>query len=187
MQKTLLHCALFISILIFGCSQDVTTVTIVRNPLIKFEYNANKTWTSGDYTLANMARVIGYPADTTQPGQLYNRLTLQTSGKDGQGDDLQFIVSFDVIDPVQLVGTYTSAYTTQRGLAQVQLYNLTNSNNLVAYDLCSSATSAALFQVQKQNPNERLITGIFQMTLCNARDTTRKITITNGTFKDIRY
>ena len=160
---------------------------IIRNPLVKFEYNNNVSWRSSSQSLTNMSRVVVYPADTTQPGQLYNRLTLQASGRDGNGNDLQFIINFDVIDPAQLTGTYTNVYTNQRGLAQVQLYNLSNSSNLVAYSLCGGNVSQAIVQVQKQNTTERLVTGNFQMTLCNARDTANKINIINGTFTDIRY
>lgn len=128
-----------------------------------------------------------YPDDPTLPGQLYNRLTLQASGSDEAGHDLQLIISFDVADATNLVGNYTPAYTPERGLAQAQLFDLTNSSELASYNLCEDNLATASFQVQKQKLDEHLISGIFQMTLCDTRDSTIKINITNGIITDIKY
>jgi hypothetical protein len=179
---------LLFCICLAGCTKDVTTVEVVRNPLIKFNIDsANASWQSSNYTFSSISKVVVYPQDTTKPGQLYNRITFQSSGKDNSGNTLQLIVAFDAVDLTQLSGVYTSSYTTQRGLAQVQLYNLTNSSNLAAYSLCDQSISNAEFQIEKQDPDEQLITGSFHMTLCGARDSTNKINITNGIFTDLTY
>ncbi len=88
---------------------------------------------------------------------------------------------------MQLVGTYTPLHNLQRGLAQVQLFDLTNGNDLMAYELCNDVVPGSIFQVQKLSQAEQIMTGNFQFTLCNVRDTTQKITLTNGTFTDIKY
>ncbi len=178
---------LFIIFIFQGCSPEVTTVQVVRNPLIKFDFGNGNTWKSSSYDIFNTSRVVVYPQDTSKPGQLYNRFNLQASAKDDKGNDYQLTISFDSNEPDVLVGTYTPSYTTQHGLAQVQLYNLTNTNSLVAYNLCKPQVAQAIFQVTKQHPEEKLISGSFQMTLCNARDTTQKIIIRNGIFTDLRY
>jgi len=91
------------------------------------------------------------------------------------------------VDVSHLIGIYSPVYSTERGLADVRLFNLTNSNDLSAFNLCDFNISNATFQIQKQDITEQLIKGVFQMTLCDARDSTKKINIINGTLTDIHY
>lgn len=188
MMKMITGAVLLFCICLAGCTKDVTTVQVVRNPLITFEFGGgSSSWQSTTYTFTKISKVVVYPQDSTKPGQLYNRVTFQSSGKDNSGNTLQLIIAFDAVDMTQLPGVYNSSYTTQRGLAQVQLYNLTDNSNLAAYNLCDQTISNATFQIEKQKPDERLITGTFHMTLCDARDSTKKIDITNGVFTDVTY
>ena len=188
MIKPITSAFLLLLIFLAGCTKDVTTVQVVRNPSIKFDLDsANTSWQSSTYAFTSISKVVVYPQDTTKPGQLYNRVTFQASGKDNLGNILQLIVAFDAVDMTQLTGVYNSSYTTQRGLAQVQLYNLTDNSNLAAYSLCDQTISNADFQIEKQKPDEKLITGSFHMTLCDARDSTKKINITSGIFTDLTY
>ena len=166
-----------------ACSPD-TTVQIQRHPLIKFTYQS-ASWKADNYFFVGPVKVVAYPANTSQPGKLYNRFTLQAYGKDDQGNNLQLNILFDAADATQLTGTYRIAYTADKGLPQVQLFNLDN-NNLAAYELCHN-DSTALLQIQRQSQTEQLVSGSFQMTLCNIRDTTQKINITNGILTDIHY
>ena len=182
MKKKLLP--LFGILFLFSACSPDTTVQIVRHPLIKFSYNSTS-WQADNYFFVGPSQVVAYPANTTQPGKLYNRFTLQAYGKDEQGNDLQLNILFDVADATQLIGTYSPVYTSDRGLPQVQLFNLDN-NNLAAYELCANDSTAVL-QIKRQSEKERLISGNFQMTLCNIRDTTQKINITNGILTDIHY
>lgn len=188
MIKAITGAVLLFCLCLAGCTKDVTTVQVVRNPLIKFDFGGgNASWQSSTYTFSSISKVVVYPQDSTQPGQLYNRITFQSSGKDNSGNMLQLIIAFDAVDLNQLTGVYNSSYTIQRGLAQVQLYNLTDNSNLAAYSLCDKTISNAQFQIEKQKPDEKLITGTFHMTLCDARDSTKKIDITNGIFTDVTY
>lgn len=180
-QKWLL---LFCTVFFFSACSPDTTVQIERHPLIKFIYQST-TWKADNYFFVGPAKVVAYPANTSQPGQLYNRYTLQAYGKDDQGNNLQLNIFFDAADAEQLIGTYRMRYSTNKGLPQVQLFNLDN-NNLAAYELCSNDTTAEL-HIQRQSQKERLVSGTFQMTLCNIRDTTQKISITNGILTDIHY
>ena len=182
MQQKLL-CLLSIICLFSACSQD-TTVQIQRHPLIKFTYQSTS-WNADNYFFVGPAQVVAYPANTSQPGKLYNRYTLQAYGKDEQGNNLQLNILFDAADAEQLIGTYRMRYSADKGLPQVQLFNL-DKNNLAAYELCSTDTTAQL-SIQRQSQTEQLISGTFQMMLCNTRDTTQKISITNGVLTDIHY
>lgn len=177
---------LFLFLFLSGCSDEQTSVQIIRTPSLTFNLNGSS-WKADNYSFAPISKVVVYPQDTTLPGQLYNRFSLQATGRDSAGNTYQLFITFDAIDVNQLSGIYSPFYTPQRGLSQVQLYNLTNSNNLSAYTLCADNLANAVFQIQKQNIDETLITGVFQMTLCNSRDTTEKINITNGIMKDIKY
>lgn len=181
MKKPLLS-ALFV-LLLSSCSQDIT-VEVKRNPLIQFTTNTF-TWQADRYSFADVAQVVAYPANTTQNGQIYNRYTLQAYGQTDKGENLQLNIMFDSADPAQLKGVYRSRYTTGKGLAQVQVFNLDN-NNLAAYAL-SAIDSTALLNIQRQSQSERLIAGTFSMTVQNSRDTTQKINITNGILTDVRY
>ncbi len=168
---------------LFSCSPDIT-ITVKRNPLIQFSTNT-MTWKADSYYFTDVAQVVAYPYNTTQPGKIYNRYTLQAFGKNDKGQDLQFNIIFDVVDPAKLTGLYRSRYSTDRGLSQVQIFNLDN-NNLAAYAL-SPNDSTAVLNIQRQSQTERLIAGNFQMTIQNIRDTTQKINITNGILTDVRY
>ncbi len=179
--------SIFIFLFFSGCSSDQTTVQIIRTPLLQFDFNPADSWKADDYSIINTSKVVVYPQDSTLPAQLYNRYTLQGSGKDDSGHTYQLVITFDISDSSQLVGIYKPAYTSERGLAQVQLFNLTDKNNLSVYNLCQDNLQNDVLQIQKEKTDEQIITGAFQMTLCNSRDSTQKLTILNGTIKDLKY
>jgi hypothetical protein len=183
MKKPLTR-TLILMFLLASCTPEETTVGIARHPVLAFT-SPSMTWQADRYSFEAPSRVVAYPADTTLPGRLYNRLTLQATGENDQGDNLQLILMFDTEDASQLIGTYRPLYTTTRGLAQVQLFNL-NNNELAAYALKPNDSTAVL-QIRRQSQTERLIAGTFQMTLYDTRDTTQTINITNGAFTDINY
>lgn len=183
MKKALLL-LLSLACLLPACSPDETTVGIARHQLIFFTA-ANMTWRANSYAFGAPLQVVAYPADSTLPGRLYSRLTLNAYGKNDKGANLQLTISFDAEDASQLIGTYRTLYTTSRGLAQAQIFNLDN-NDLAVYALRAGDTTA-LFQVKRQSSQERLLAGNFQMTLYNTRDTTQTINITDGTFTDVTY
>ena len=143
------------------------------------------TWQAANYFFSAPAQVVAYPADTTQQGRLYSRFTLQANGTNDKGQNLQLILMFDVVDATQLIGTYRTRYTTSRGLAQAQIFNLSG-NNLASYMMRAGDTTA-VFNIQRQSQKELLIAGSFQMRLYNTRDTSQVINITKGTFTDINY
>ncbi|MBE7169120.1 MAG: hypothetical protein INR73_00925 [Williamsia sp.] len=169
--------------LLTACSQDLT-VEVKRNPLIQFNYGT-ASWKANQYYFTDVAKVVAYPAGQAQTGKIYNRLTLQAFGETSKNENLQLTLAFDVEDPAQLVGTYRNSYTVQRGLASAQIFNL-NSNSLAAYELVKTDTTAFL-QIQRQGQSERLIAGVFRMTVQNIKDTSQKITLANGVLTDINY
>jgi len=175
------------SLFFFSCSSDETTVQIVRAPVLKFDFSPSNSWTASRYSINNTSQVVVYPQDPGQPAQLYDRYTLEGAGKDDSGQTYQIILTFDVSDTSQLVGIYSPSYNTQRGLAQVQLFNLTNKNDLSVYNLCGDNLANDIFQIQKEKQDEKIITGVFQMTLCDSRDSTKKLNIINGSMKDLKY
>lgn len=180
-----------LSIILFtffaSCSNDQTTIQIIRNPQLTFSLSASNGWTASNYSITEISKVVVYPQDPNLGAQLYNRYSLQGTGKDDSGKTYQLVITFDVSDSSQLVGVYAPSYNSQRGLAQVQLYNLTDKNDLSVYQLCAENLNTAVFQIQKQKPDERIVTGAFQMMLCNSRDTTQKLSITAGSLKDLKY
>ncbi|MDQ6815131.1 MAG: hypothetical protein M3040_15450 [Bacteroidota bacterium] len=174
---------LFAGVIAFsGCTKETTSIQVVRHPVIKFT-TATSDWTADKYFFSGNAQVVEYPYNV-RTAQLYNRLTLQAFGTDTKGNNLQLILMFDATDLQQLTGSYLPKYTTGKGLKQVQIYNL-NTNSLAAYALCDSTSSA--LQIQRQSISERLLSGTFQATVCNTKDSTQKIKIANGTFTDINY
>lgn len=174
---------LLIIILFSGCSKE-TTVQVIRNPLIEFTSNLGL-WKADNYSVTKPVQVVGYPANSSQSGQVYNRFTLHADGKNDKGENLQLNIVFDASNTDQLRGIYSPTYTSETGLFEVQLFTL-NNNNLSAYSLCTSS-SASKLEIQRQSQTERLISGSFQLILCNVRDTTQKIQIFNGIIKDIHY
>lgn len=187
MNKIFTLLLLTVSLLFIGCSSDQTTVQIIRTPVLKFDFSSSNSWTADTYSITNSSTVVAYPQDSTLPAQLYNRYILQGSGKDDSGHTYQLVITFDVSDNTPLLGIYKNAYTANRGLAEVQLFDITDKNNLAVYNLCSDDLQNDVFQIQKQKADEKIITGAFQMTLCNTRDSTQKLSLMNGTVKDLKY
>ena len=179
-KRFLLH---LLWVFMAACSTK-TTVQVARHPLIQFTYNS-LIWQDNNYIFSQPVKVVAYPADTLLPGGFYSRYSLQAFGQDSKGNNLQLNIAFDASDPTQLVGLYRTAYTKNLGLASAQLFNLDN-NNLSEYSLSANDTTSFL-QILRQSQSEMLISGIFQLTLNNTRDTTQKIMITNGTLTDINY
>jgi|GEM_PF-1215401 len=186
-RKILLFIPLLFASLLTSCTRDQTQVQVVHTPLLTFTLNGTATWTAGNYSFAPVYQVVVYPQDTLLRPQVYNRYSLQATGKDEVGDIYQILITFDAADKNQLIGTYATQYNALGGLAQVQLFNLTNASALEAFSLCSGNLANAVFQVKNQSVTENLITGTFQLSLCNTRDTTTRVSITNGIFENVTY
>jgi hypothetical protein len=182
MKKFLLLCTLFV---LFACSRDEVIVQIVRNPLIQFTGN-NFSWRADSYSFRNPLQVVQYPANASQAGRVYTRHTLQATGRDDRGQQLQLNLSFDASEIPRLTGEYRPTYTANRGLAAVQLYNL-QQNNLASYSLIAADTASARLVIDRQSESEQLLSGTFQMTLSDERDPSKKIVITNGILNDVRF
>lgn len=187
MNKIFSFLLFFVTLSFFSCSSDQTTVQIIRTPLLQFDLSASNLWKADNYSISNTSKVVVYPQDTTLPAQLYDRYTLQGSGKDQSGHTYQLVITFDVSESSPLIGIYKAGYTADRGLAQVQLFDLTNKNDLSVYNLCAEDLQNDVLQIQKEKADEQIITGAFQMTVCNSRDTTQRLTIINGKIKDLKY
>ena len=84
MKKTLPF-FFFIASIFLGCSPDQTTIQIIRNPTLSFNFSPTNTWVANSYSITNISKVVAYPQDTTQTAQLYDRYSLQGSGKDDSG------------------------------------------------------------------------------------------------------
>jgi hypothetical protein len=171
-------------LLLTACSREEVIVQVVRNPLIEFSAGTFS-WRASNHSFRTPARVVQYPSAAAQSGQLYTRYTLEATGRDNRGQQMQFTMQFDAAGTNRLTGEYRPTYTTQRGLAAVQLFNL-DENNLASYRLCSTDTANARLVIQRQSERENLIAGTFQMTLCNERDTSIKLVISDGVITDIR-
>ena len=187
MNKVLRFSLLLVTVFLFSCSSDQTTVQIIRSPLLQFNLSSSNTWKADNYSLIKTSQVVEYPQDTTLPAQFYDHYVLTGSGKDDSDHTYQLTVNFDLVSGIQLVGLYKKAYTSERGLGDVQLVDMTDKKNLAVYNLCAEDLPNDILQIEKQKPDERIITGSFQMTVCNSRDTTQKLNITNGIIKDLKY
>src|ERR1035438_2678885 len=138
-RKLFLLVQLFIGPVLTSCTRDQTQVQIVHIPLLTFNLNGTSLWTANTYSFAPVYQVVGYPQDTLLRPQIYNRYSMQGTGKDDAGKIYQIIVTFDAADKNQLIGTYGTRYNAQMGLSQVQLFNLTNTNALEAFSLCADS------------------------------------------------
>lgn len=182
MKKALLLSSLFVFL---ACSREEAIVQIVRNPLIQFS-SSSFSWKADSYSFRDPVQVVQYPANVSQAGKVYTRYTMQATGRDDRGQRLQLTLSFDASDIPRLTGEYRPTYTANRGLAGVQLYNL-EQGSLASYRLSDADTATARLLIQRQSETEKLLSGSFQMTLSDERDTTKKIVITNGVLNDVRF
>lgn len=167
-----------------GCSRENLTVQIIRNPLVQFDLDGTQLKATG-YSFSGPSVAVVYPTNPALPAGLYYRYSLIASGKDSIGTPIIFNLVFDVSDTTQLPGDYRVSYTSGKGLNQVQI--LQTGAAPEEFSLCANDTVTPLLHIQKQSVDERLIAGSFQMTLCNNRDTTQKIIISNGVLTDVTY
>ncbi len=184
MKNKILQLPFILIISLLSCTPEETTLRIVRHPLIRFDYDSSTSWKATSHSISKPTQAVVYPSDPSLPGTLYNRYTFQAFGLDDKKNNLQLLLVFDTKDVKVLTGDYRPAYTADKGLKEVQVYNLDN-GNLASYNMYD--TTFSILRIQKQSATERLITGSFQVRLHNTRDTTRKMTITNGTLTDVGY
>lgn len=187
MNKVLRIFLLLATVFLFSCSSDQTTVQIIRSPLLQFNLSPTNSWKADSYSLIKASQVVEYPHDPTLPAQFYDHYVMTGSGEDDSGHTYQLTVNLDLAHGIQMVGLYKKSYTSERGLGDVQLVDMTDKKNLAVYNLCAENLPNDILQIEKQKPDERIITGSFQMTVCNSRDTTQKLNIMNGIIKDLKY
>ncbi|TDH28544.1 hypothetical protein EXU57_00245 [Segetibacter sp. 3557_3] len=183
MKKTLQ--LFFIAIVtVLSCTPEKTTFQVVRHSSMSFNYDSSSTWKAKTYDISPPTQAVVYPADPLIPGTLYNRYTLQAFGVDDKNRNLQIVMVFDTKEQKVFTGEYKTAYTGDKGLKEVQVYDMDNAS-LAFYQMYDNAFST--LKITKQSTSERLIAGTFQIMLRDARDTTRKMTITSGTLTDVSY
>ncbi|NJO00724.1 MAG: hypothetical protein HC880_02670 [Bacteroidia bacterium] len=124
------------------------------------------------------------PQDTS--GVLYNRISLTAVNTDEAPEQLQ--ITLDVQNIQDLVGEYTLTYTEQGGIEEATWIGSAITDNFYPiYSLCDLSVQDARITVERQQTQERIITGTFEFVLCERTDPNNILIIRRGEFRDIKY
>jgi hypothetical protein len=120
--------------------------------------------------------------------ELLNRYLLEAIGKTPEGKNMIIDIEFDIYTDTSYVGIYTPVYQPQYGgIYSFSYLKETSSGVWESYNLDKSDLSSTFFRIKRQNVNEKLILGDFLAKLQSDKDSSVKIVLFDGVFKDISY
>ena len=120
--------------------------------------------------------------------ELFNRYLLEAIGKTTEGNNLIIDIEFDIVSDTSYVGLYTPIYQPlSGGIYSFSYLKETSPGVWESYNLDTSDLSSTYFRIKRQNVEEKLILGDFLAKLQNDKDSSVKIVLFDGVFKDISY
>lgn len=182
----LLPILFFLMLLSSSCERYTSSFEVVRDPQIRARVN-DSSWVTNRYSVQQQGQALYFDDSLHQGGTLFYRYTLV--GLDAGSDIKRLQITLDVVDPADMRGIYTPRYTEAGGLFAVEWIDGTrNQNNLAKYTLCTPTdTSRTVLEVERQQFTEQLIAGTFRALLCGQDNANDRLSISEGTFKDINY
>jgi len=120
--------------------------------------------------------------------ELFNRFLLEAIGKTTEGNNLIIDIEFDIVSDTSYVGLYTPIYQPLTGgIYSFSFLKETSPGVWESYNLDTSDLSSTYFRIKRQNVEEKLILGDFLAKLQSDKDSSVKIVLFDGVFKDISY
>lgn len=120
--------------------------------------------------------------------ELFNRYLLEAIGKTPEGNNMIIDIEFDIHTDTSYVGMYTPVYQPQSGgIYSFSYLKETSPGVWESYNLDKSDLSSTYFRIKRQNEEEKLILGDFLAKLQSDKDSSVKIVLFDGIFKDISY
>lgn len=182
------YVTVFILSALLSCKEEIEQFQIVRNGSMSFNVNGEE-WKATNFSITKGPLVIKY-TDKADAGSLFHQYSLTGQGKNPDNLNFQISLVFDIKEPDQLIGAYTTKFTNENGGLERVILNQETSNNSSQYtdfQFCTTPDSLATITVDKQHMEEQLVLGTFKANLCSTGATPTALSITNGSFKDISY
>jgi hypothetical protein len=177
--------SILISISLFSCQQFSESVEVQRNPMVKAKVNG-ESWQTREYVSILLGKTVYYEDVNDATGVLYERLHLSAFNNAQYPEQLQFIL--DVKDLNNMVGEYTTTYTANGGVHDIVWIDQASSADFYPlFSICDSFKPTTKITIERQSTSEKLISGTFEMTLCERTNGSNTLVITQGEFKDIYY
>ncbi len=120
--------------------------------------------------------------------EFYTRYLLEARGKDAKGVDMILSIEADFLIDQDYIGVYRPSY--EYNLGGMYSFNLMNKDslgNFKSYSLDPAFLAQDYLQIERQSQEEKLILGKFFVRLICEQNPAEKLTLYQGTFKDISY
>ncbi len=185
MQKKYGIFLLLLILLISSCN-TYQEVEILRFGRLEANINGEN-WSTNRFETTGYNTVVVYVSDQDDSGTVFTRFTIDAIGTQPDGRDRQLSFTLDFTNISELRNRYTEDYNEDGGLHQISLYDEQSDGRIKIYQLCNPSSENDFFEIRRQSAEERLISGDFNVTLCNPLDPTDQITLSAGDFRDLRY
>jgi hypothetical protein len=173
---------------LISCQNQVETFNVYRDGVFSYSRDTFITEYAND--------VIFYKGESVQhnyspvKSEIYRRLLLEAKGLNQSGKKVIIDLTIDILpnDSGKYIGVYKTEY--KIGFGGIHSFNLleeTAVGTYKSYSLDPAYLSEAFFQIERQNIEEQLLLGRFFAKLQNDQNSSEKLTLYNGTFKDIHY
>jgi hypothetical protein len=191
-HATLFMAGIFYLVLVLSlftsCQDQVETFSIYRSGVFSFSRDTFVTEFANDVTFYKGASVLHTYSSTNS--QVYRRLLLEAKGLNKAGKNMIIDLTIDILpnDSGKYIGVYKTDYQVDfGGIYSFSFLEETTTGVYKSYSLDPAFLSEAFFQIERQNIEEQLLLGRFFAKLQNDQDSSEKLTLYNGTFKDIHY
>jgi hypothetical protein len=173
---------------LISCQNQVETFSIDRSGIFSYSRDTFVTEYAND--------VIFYKGESVLhiyslvKSELYRRLLLEAKGVNMSGKKVIIDLTIDILpnDSGKYIGVYKTEYKYGfGGILSFKLLEETALGTYKSYNLDPAYLSEAFFQIDRQNIVEQLLLGKFFAKLQNDQNSSEKLTLFNGTFKDIHY
>jgi hypothetical protein len=183
--KMLLILAVFSTLLLSSCRDEIEVFEIARVPTFSFSNDNLNTQRAEKVNLFQGKTVVHYYADGSS--EVFNRYLVTAAGKNTAGNEFTVNIEFDLIKGTNFIGIYRPEY--KKGYGGMYSFNYVEKagNTYKSYDLDSLSLGDDFVRIERQNMEEKLVLGDFFAKLQNDQKPEEKITFYQGTFKDLSY
>jgi hypothetical protein len=173
-----------------GCTDNqVDEIAIRRNPLVEFNLD-NTSWRASSFQLINIGEFVVFDDPSKSDATTYQRLFFLINGRNDNGGAGKLTVIFDVPLGERLLGKASPTYSPlDGGIKSIEFSDQPEGKNspFKLYTLAIDETEEVFIDVQHQSLQEKIVAGVFKLVLTDVTDSTNKVFLNQGVFKDIPY
>jgi hypothetical protein len=183
--KLLLIMAVFITTTFSSCRDEIEVFQIERIPTFSFSYD-NLTKQYAEKVSFFQGKVVVHYFDDGS-SEVYNRYLITANGINTAGNAFTVNIEYDLVKDGNFIGIYKPIY--EKSVGGIYSFNYVEQvgNSYKSYDLDPSGLGDDFIRVERQNTEEKIVLGDFFAKLQRDIDTNEKITLYEGTFKDLSY